>query len=98
MVAADLGTNPEVTERLRVEYKTHLNTLRTTETMNAPDADSLVRHHEQDTALRLALLEHKRSAVIALCDARRIDDAILQLVQAQLDVEEVRLAPAVDPE
>jgi CPA1 family monovalent cation:H+ antiporter len=33
-----------------------------------------------------------------LRDAHRIDDAVLQRVQAQLDVEEVRLAPAADPE
>ncbi|MDX2948218.1 MULTISPECIES: hypothetical protein [Streptomyces] len=97
-MAADLGTDPEVTERLRAEYETHLNTLRATETTNTPDADTLVRHHEHHTALRLALLEHKRSAVIGLRDARRIDDAVLQRVQAQLDMEEVRLAPAVDPE
>ncbi|MEU3616463.1 cation:proton antiporter [Streptomyces sp. NPDC006872] len=97
-VAAELGTDPEVTERLRTEYATHLNTLRAAATADAPDARVLVRHHEQDTALRLALLEHKRSAVIGLRDARRIDDAVLQQVQAQLDVEEVRLAPAADPE
>ncbi|MFD4688973.1 cation:proton antiporter [Streptomyces sp. NPDC058463] len=53
-VAADLGTDPEVTERLRAEYETHLNTLRAAETA---DADT-----------------------------------------AQLDVEEVRLAPTADPE
>ncbi|MEU1183621.1 Na+/H+ antiporter [Streptomyces sp. NPDC005820] len=97
-VAADLGTDPEVAERLRVEYETHLNTLRATETMDTPDADALVRHHEQDTVLRLALLEHKRCAVTGLRDARRIDDAVLQRVQAQLDVEEVRLTPAADLE
>ncbi|MEU9786768.1 cation:proton antiporter [Streptomyces phaeochromogenes] len=97
-VAANLRTDPEVTERLRTEYEIRLNTLQATETVNTPDADTLVRHHEQDTALRLALLEHKRSAVIGLRDSRRIDDAVLQRVQAQLDVEEVRLAPAADPE
>ncbi|MFD9650919.1 Na+/H+ antiporter [Streptomyces mirabilis] len=97
-VAAGLGTDPEVTERLRTEYETHLNTLRAAATADAPDAGVLVRHHKQDTALRLALLEHKRSAVIGLRDARRVDDAVLQRVQAQLDVEEVRLAPAADRE
>ncbi|MFD9511001.1 cation:proton antiporter domain-containing protein [Streptomyces mirabilis] len=98
MVAADLGTDPEVTERLRTEYEIHLNTLRAAATADAPDTGVLVRHHKQDTALRLALLEHKRSAVIGLRDARRVDDAVLQQVQAQLDVEEVRLAPAADRE
>ncbi|MCH0556796.1 Na+/H+ antiporter [Streptomyces sp. MUM 16J] len=99
-VAARLGTDPEVSEWLRAEYETHLDTLRaaaTVSTPNAPDTD-LVRRHEQDTALRLALLEHKRSAVIALRDQHLIDDTVLQQVQAQLDVEEVRLAPAADPE
>ncbi|MFD4553921.1 hypothetical protein ACFWP5_06265 [Streptomyces sp. NPDC058469] len=41
--------------------------------------------------------ERTRSAAIGLRDARRIDDAVLQRVQAQLDVEEVGLAPAADP-
>ncbi|WP_181957584.1 Na+/H+ antiporter [Streptomyces paludis] len=97
-VAADLGTDPEVAERLRATYEIHLHTLRAAETVDTPDADTLVRHHEQETALRLALLEHKRSAVIGLRDARHIDDAVLQSVQAQLDVEEVRLAPTAEPE
>ncbi|MFD9653972.1 cation:proton antiporter domain-containing protein [Streptomyces mirabilis] len=63
-VASDLGTDPEVTERLRAEYETHLNTLRAAERASAPESGVLVRHQAQDTALRLALLEHKRSAVI----------------------------------
>lgn len=62
MVAAGLGTDPEATERLRAEYETRLNTLRAAETAGAPEAGVLVRHNKQDTALRLALLEHHRPA------------------------------------
>lgn len=97
-VAADLGTDLEVAERLRAEYETHLTTLRATDTADTPESETLVRHHQQDTALRLALLEHKRSAVISLRDHHLIDDAVLLRVQAQLDAEEVRLIPATDPE
>jgi CPA1 family monovalent cation:H+ antiporter len=43
--------------------------------------------------LRTALLADKRRAVIALRDTRRIDDIVLRRVQAQIDAEEVRLAP-----
>jgi hypothetical protein len=54
--------------------------------------DRLLPRWRQETFLRLALLEHKRSAVIALRDGHRIDDAVLLRVQEQLDAEEVRLA------
>ncbi|WP_329224718.1 Na+/H+ antiporter [Streptomyces sp. NBC_01460] len=96
-VAADLGTDTDVTERLRAEYETHLNTLRAA-TTSVPESGALVRRHRQDATLRLALLEHKRSAVINLRDRHRIDDGVLLQVQQQLDAEEVRLSQVTDPE
>ncbi|MEE1799366.1 Na+/H+ antiporter [Streptomyces sp. JV176] len=97
-VAADLGTDAEVAERLRAEYETHLRTLNATGAADAPGSEALVRRHQQETALRLALLEHKRSAVIGLRDRHRIDDAVLLRVQGQLDAEEARLAQIMAPE
>ncbi|WP_405698242.1 hypothetical protein [Streptomyces sp. NBC_01185] len=96
-VAADLGTDTDVTERLRAEYETHLNTLRAA-TTSVPESGALVRRHRQDATLRLALLEHKRSAVINLRDRHRIDDGVLLQVQQQRDAEEVRLAQVTNPE
>jgi hypothetical protein len=52
------------------------------------------RVREEYTELRLAVLGHKRDAVIRLRDERRIDDIVLCQVQAALDAEEVRLLRA----
>lgn len=41
--------------------------------------------------LRYALLTVKRTALVALRDSRRIDDAVLRRVQEGIDAEEVRL-------
>ncbi|WP_372344025.1 hypothetical protein [Streptomyces sp. KL116D] len=60
-------------------------------TASDPGRERCCGAEQQETALRLALLEHKRSAVIALRDSHRIDDSVLLRVQEQLDAEEVRL-------
>ncbi|MFD4600693.1 Na+/H+ antiporter [Streptomyces sp. NPDC058464] len=88
-VAAELGTDPDVVERLRNEYETHLRAVRTHG--NGTDDDPDLRHNRQYHALRLALLAHKRAAVVRLRDERDIDDTVLRQVQRRLDIEEVRL-------
>jgi CPA1 family monovalent cation:H+ antiporter len=93
-VAARLGVDGELLERVRAEYEQHARDL---EAEYSADGDSGAELREQDRRLRLGLLEHKRAAVIALRDARRIDDIVLREIQAQMDIEEVRLlgpAPA----
>jgi len=89
-LAADLGTDPEVTGRLRREYEKHLRVL----CANDADVDDepALRYDQQYTALRLAVLAHKRATVIRLRDQRRIDDTVLRQVQTRLDIEEVRLS------
>jgi Na+/H+ antiporter len=89
-IADDLGTEPEITGRLRREYEKHLRLLRA----NAEDADDepALRYDQQYTALRLAVLAHKRATVVRLRDEHLIDDIVLRQVQARLDIEEVRLA------
>ncbi|MFD9514924.1 Na+/H+ antiporter [Streptomyces mirabilis] len=89
-VAAGLGTAPEVAEWTRREYESHLRVVR------ADDADAeVVLHHKEDyTALRLALLARKRATVVRLRDEHHIDDTVLRQVQAYLDIEEVRLSGA----
>ncbi|WP_020574932.1 Na+/H+ antiporter [Actinopolymorpha alba] len=89
-VAAELGTDPEVIERLRREYEEHLLVLRADGA--GVDDEPAVRHDQHYTALRLALLAHKRATVVRLRDERRIDDTVLRQVQARLDIEEVRLS------
>jgi hypothetical protein len=89
-LAAGLSTHPDVVEGMRHEYEEHLLVLRA-DHAGATD-DPALRHDRHYTALRLALLAHKRRTVIRLRDERRIDDAVLRQVQAALDTEEVHLS------
>ena len=90
-IAAGVGVDDDVVETVRAQYVERLALL------DAPDADEDAepdsrRRQRTETALRLALLAHKRATVIALRDERRIDDAVLRQVQARLDIEELRLS------
>ncbi|MEU5264401.1 hypothetical protein [Amycolatopsis sp. NPDC021455] len=86
--AADLGTDPDVVERLRRELDKRL------EFLWAGDGDHpAVRHDEHYTALHRELVAQMRATVVRLRDERRIDDTVLRQVQAALDLEEVRLSP-----
>lgn len=89
-VAAELGTDPLVVDRLRREFEKHLRLLRA----DGEDADDepALRFDRHYTELRLALLARKRATVLRLRDEQRIDDAVLRHVQARLDIEEVRLS------
>ena len=89
-VAASLGTDPGVVDRLRGEYEEHLEILRARDTETRTPSHAVHRDDEY-TELRLALLAFKRATVIRLRDQRQIDDTVLRQVQARLDVEELRL-------
>ena len=92
--AARLGVDGDLLARIRTEYEEHARDL---EAEYSADGDGGAEVRELDRALRLGLLQHKRSAVIALRDTRQIDDIVLREIQAQMDIEEVRLlgpAPA----
>jgi monovalent cation/hydrogen antiporter len=88
-IAADLDVDDKVTEQLRREYDKHLRILTAAE----PEAydEPALRYDQQYTALRLAVLAHKRATVVRLRDEDRIDDIVLRHVQTRLDIEEVRL-------
>ncbi len=89
-LAAGLGTDPDVTGRLHREYEKHLRLLHAGDA--GADDEPALRYDQQYTALRLAVLAHKRATVVRLRDERRIDDIVLRQIQARLDIEEVRLA------
>lgn len=89
-LAAGLGTDPEVADRLRREYGEHLRVVRADG--ERADDEPALRHERQYAALRLAVIAHKRATVIGLRDEGRIDDTVLRQVQARLDAEEVRLS------
>jgi CPA1 family monovalent cation:H+ antiporter len=88
-VADDLGIDPEVVERTRLEYEEHLRVL---EADGLDDDEPVLRHERDYAALRLALLGRKRATVVRLRDERRIDDIVLRQFQTRLDIEEVRLS------
>jgi monovalent cation/hydrogen antiporter len=88
-VAADLGTDPLVTDRLRREYDKHLRVLRANG--DGTEGEDALRYDQHYTALCLALLPRKRATVLRLRDERRIDDSVLFQVQSRLDIEELRL-------
>ncbi|MFI5756736.1 Na+/H+ antiporter [Streptomyces sp. NPDC051569] len=79
--AERLGASQEVVDRLTEELSERAERLR------ADDEPADEAEHE----LRRALLAAKRTALVALRDARRIDDAVLRRVQETLDREELRL-------
>jgi CPA1 family monovalent cation:H+ antiporter len=89
-LAAELGTDAEIVNRLRREYEKHLRVLHAGE--DGSDDEPALRYDRQYSALRLAVLEHKRATVVRLRDQRRIDDTVLRQVERTLDLEEVRLA------
>ncbi len=89
-LAAGLGTDAEITARLQHEYEKHLRVLHASD--DGADDEPALRYDQQYTALRQAVLAHKRATVVRLRDERRIDDIVLRQVQARLDLEEVRLS------
>jgi CPA1 family monovalent cation:H+ antiporter len=88
-LAAGLSTQPDVLDRIRHEYEEHLLVLHANHA--GANDDPASRHDRHYTALRLALLAHKRNTIIRLRDEHRIDDTVLRQVQASLDTEEVHL-------
>lgn len=90
-VAATLGTDAPVTDRLREEYDTHLRVLLAGGSTAEEDDD--VRRDQQYTALRLEILVRKRATVVRLRNEEHIDDTVLRQLQHKMDAEELRLAP-----
>jgi CPA1 family monovalent cation:H+ antiporter len=89
-LAAELGTDPEVVDRMLTEYGQHLQVMRADG--DGADGEPVLRHEQDYAALRLALIAHKRATVLRLRDEQRIDDTVLRQVQTRLDIEEVRLS------
>ncbi|QIQ06177.1 Na+/H+ antiporter [Streptomyces liangshanensis] len=79
--AAWCGATPEVERRLAAELGSYAESLRTVE----PPA------HHTELRLRQELIRVKRTRLVALRDAGRIDDAVLRRVQETLDSEDTRL-------
>ena len=83
-VAAELGISGDQLDRIRSDYEDKVRDVLDDSPGNAPARD-------RERHLRLAVLDHKRRAVVALRDANEIDDIVLRELQAVMDAEEVRL-------
>ena len=96
LVAAEVGINEDLQNRLHAEYKKHAALVRASDdgsTRNdAEERSDLIRQ------VRLGVLEHKRRAITDLRDQRRIDDIVLLELQASMDLEEARLLGPSGPD
>ena len=96
LVAAEVGINEDLQNRLHAEYKKHAALVRASDdgsTRNdAEERSDLIRQ------VRLGVLEHKRRAITDLRDQRRIDDIVLLELQASMDLEEARLLGPSNPD
>lgn len=92
--AAELGSDAKVVARVRHELDKQRRLL----AAGRADGDPVVLHDDQYTTLSIALIAHRRAALLRLRDEQRIDDIVLRRVQARLDIDEVRLTRATPVE
>lgn len=85
-VAERLGTDPHVVDRTCAEYEQRLRLLHAGD--DGARDELTLRQEEDHVALRLALLAHKRAAVLRLRDERLIDDTVLRVDLTRLEIEE----------
>lgn len=90
-VADELNVNADLVGRLRKEYQDQAALVAVADRPNAAaERDHVVRQ------VHLGVLDHKRRAVTELRDRNLIDDIVLREVQAEMDLEEVRLLGPAD--
>jgi CPA1 family monovalent cation:H+ antiporter len=92
--ASELGSAGPVVERVRHELEKRRKLL----AADGVADDPIVLHDDQYTALHLALIARKRETLLELRDGQQIDDIVLRQVQANLDIEEIRLSRAAPVE
>jgi CPA1 family monovalent cation:H+ antiporter len=95
LVAAEVGVDEDLQNRLHAEYKKHAALVKASDGATPNDAEErsdLIRQ------VRLGVLEHKRRAITELRDQRRIDDIVLLELQASMDLEEARLLGPSSPD
>ncbi|MEJ2865585.1 Na+/H+ antiporter [Actinomycetospora flava] len=91
-VATEHAASEDVVRRLRTEHERRRHLL------DPPDEDPDEADHDAEKSLRMALLEERRARLLRLRDEAEIDDAVLMVVQAELDNEEMGLRGAPGPE
>jgi Na+/H+ antiporter len=88
-LAVELSIDDDVRDKILRETEQHLAALEADG--DSEDGAETARAKEQYSQLRLAAMHIKRETVLRLRDERRIDDTVVRALQAQLDIEEIRL-------
>ena len=88
-LARELGSEEELVAQLRAEYDHRLQPLRGEHDGQMMDAGQ--DRERKDADLRLALLAREHHTVVRLRDRAEIDDAVLQQIEADLDLERIQL-------
>lgn len=88
-LAHELGTSPTVHSQLADEYRSHLSVTQALKAGSGPAAT--MQSRQEEIALRQAVLERKREALLGLRLDGTIDDTVARRLQTRLDVEEQRL-------
>lgn len=88
-LAHELGTSPTVHSRLSDEYRSHLSVTQALKAGSDPAAT--MQSRQEEIALRQAVLERKREALLGLRLDGTVDDTVARRLQTRLDVEEQRL-------
>ncbi len=92
-VTDELDVDPDLAARLLKEYQDQAELVAVADQPNAAtERDDMARR------VHLRVLEHKRGAVTELRDRNQIDDIVLRELQAEMDLEEVRLLGPADAE
>ncbi|BBY35153.1 Na+/H+ antiporter [Mycolicibacter minnesotensis] len=85
-VAEELGVSAPLLDQLRTEYQDQAALVAVADrSSDTAERDHVVRR------VQLGVLEYQRGAVTELRDRNRIDDIVLREVQAEMDLEEMRL-------
>jgi monovalent cation/hydrogen antiporter len=93
-VAGQLGADEDVVRRLQQQYELQAKVAAAQTDGSVPN--DLTEKYDLVRQIRLGVLEHKRRAVTELRDQNRIDDIVLRELQAEMDLEEVRLLDPAD--
>jgi NhaP-type Na+/H+ or K+/H+ antiporter len=88
-LAHQLGVRATVHDRVAGEYRTHLSLMQALK--GASDPEAITQSRQEETALRQALLDEKREALLGLRLGGTVDDTVARRIQTRLDVEEQRL-------
>ncbi|HVQ99392.1 MAG TPA: cation:proton antiporter, partial [Mycobacterium sp.] len=95
-VAGRVGADDDVVRRLQQQYEKQAQLVAAQSDTSEPN--DLIEKYDLIRQIRLGVLEHQRRAVTELRDKNLIDDIVLRELQAEMDLEEVRLLAPADSE